>query len=370
MSIRSRCLGATLLLSATAPLVDAQAWSFQKATAWYAAQPWPVGGNYLPASAINQLEMWQADTFDRKRIDAELGWAEGIGMNTMRVFLHDLLWQQDAAGFRKRIDAFLGLAQKHRIRPMLVLFDSCWDPSPRLGKQRAPRPGVHNSGWVQSPALAALLDDSQHKRLEAYVKGVLAAFANDERVLAWDLWNEPDNLNNGSYSDPKDKLEHVRALLPRVFEWARAARPKQPLTSGVWKGDWSSDDKLDAIQRIQLESSDVVSFHSYDKPEEFEKRVAWLARYGRPLFCTEYMARPRGSTFEGVLPVAKRLGVAAYNWGFVAGKSQTNLPWDSWQRPYVDRQPDVWFHDIFHADGRAYRPEEVELIQKATRRGR
>lgn len=369
MSIGMRYLCSALLLSSTA-IVEAQPWPAEKATAWYAAQPWLVGSNYLPASAINQLEMWQTDTFDPKRIDAELGWAAGIGMNTMRVFLHDLPWQQDAAGFKKRIDAFLKLAQKHRIRPMLVLFDSCWDPSPRTGKQREPRPGVHNSGWVQSPALAALGDASQHPRLESYVKGVVAAFANDDRVLAWDLWNEPDNLNTGSYADPKDKLEHVRVLLPKAFDWARAARPKQPLTSGVWKGDWSSEEKLDPIQRIQLESSDVVSFHSYDKPEEFEKRVEWVQRYRRPLFCTEYMARPRGSTFLGVLPLAKRLRVAAYNWGFVAGKSQTNLPWDSWQRPYVDRQPEVWFHDIFHADGRAYRPEEVELIRNATGRGR
>ena len=94
-----------------------------------------MGSNYIPVSAINQLEMWQAETFDPAQIDKELGWAEAMGMNTMRVFLHDLLWQQDAAGFRKRIDQFLTIAARHHIRPLLVLFDSCWDPLPQLGPQ-------------------------------------------------------------------------------------------------------------------------------------------------------------------------------------------------------------------------------------------
>ena len=80
-----------------------QRWSQSQANSWYAQQPWLVGSNYVPADAINQLEMWQADTFDPQRIDKELGWAEGLGMNTMRVFLHDLLWQQDAPGFKRRM---------------------------------------------------------------------------------------------------------------------------------------------------------------------------------------------------------------------------------------------------------------------------
>ncbi len=116
-------------------------WSVEKANSWYQQQPWLVGSNYTPATAINQLEMWQAESFDPQQIDKELGWAEGLGMNTMRVFLHDLLWQQDPAGFKKRIDAFLTIADKHHIRPIFVLFDSCWDPLPRLGPQHPPIPG-------------------------------------------------------------------------------------------------------------------------------------------------------------------------------------------------------------------------------------
>jgi len=307
-------------------------WSEQSASYWYQQQPWLVGSNYIPATAINELEMWQAATFDPQRIDLELSWAESLGMNTMRVFLHDLLWQQDPDGFKMRIDTFLKIAAKHKIKPLFVLFDSCWDPNPHLGRQRAPRPGVHNSGWVQSPGAAALQDPMQYPRLEAYVKGVVGAFAEDPRVLAWDIWNEPDNTNRSSYQadEPPYKVGLVLALLPKAFAWARAARATQPLTSGVWKVDPASFDKVSPMERIQLELSDVISFHNYDKPDIFEKRVLSLQKYNRPILCTEYMARGNSSTFQGTLPIAKRYHVAAYNWGLVAGKTQTYLPWDSW----------------------------------------
>ena len=250
-------------------------WTERRAAKWYAKQPWLVGSNYIPSSAINQLEMWQADTFDPQRIDLELGWAESLGLNTMRVFLHDLLWQQDAAGFQKRIDTFLAIAKKHHMRILFVLFDSCWDPNPQLGKQREPRPGVHNSGWVQSPGAAALKDPAQYPRLEAYVKGIVGAFAKDPRILGWDVWNEPGATNEGNYDKEElsNKVERVSELLPKVFAWAREAGASQPLTSGLWEGDWGSIEKLDAIQKIQLEESDILSFHNYSKPDDFLRHL-------------------------------------------------------------------------------------------------
>src|SRR6202521_813874 len=233
-------------------------WPEQKANAWYAQQPWLVGSNYVPKSAINQLEMWQEATFNPEEIEKEFTWAEAMGMNTMRVFLHDLLWQQDAAGFQKRIDRFLTIASRHHIRPMFVLFDSCWDPQPHLGLQHPPIPGVHNSGWVQSPGAAALADASQYPRLKAYVQGVVGAFAKDDRILGWDVWNEPNNDNGGRFhEDAAAKVQHVDELLPKVFAWAREMHPTQPLTSGVWTGDWSHPDKESETVKIQLSESDV-----------------------------------------------------------------------------------------------------------------
>jgi len=345
-----------------------QPWSADKANAWYQQQPWLVGANYIPASAINELEMWQADTFDPRQIDQELGWAEGLGMNTMRVFLHDLLWEQDAPGFKQRIDQFLTIAAKHHIRPMLVLFDSCWDPLPKLGKQRPPMQGVHNSGWVQSPGAKALEDPSQYPRLKSYVVGVVATFANDSRILAWDVWNEPGGFQYGYYEqqEPKNKIELVKALLPQAFEWARSANPSQPLTSGLWEGDWPSVKGPTPMEIIQLRNSDIITFHNYSWPEDFERRVVWLEGQHRPIICTEYMARSAGSTFDGVLPVAKKHHVGAINWGLVSGKTQTIYPWESWNHPYVLDQPQVWFHDIFRADGTPYRTSEAQLIRNLT----
>jgi Cellulase (glycosyl hydrolase family 5) len=358
---------ATVLLLSISAI--AQHWPDARANRWYEQQPWLVGSNFIPANAINQLEMWQAVTFDPQEIDKELSWAQNLGMNTMRVFLHDLLWQQDSVGFTQRIAKFLSIAESHHIRPIFVLFDSCWDPKAKLGPQHPPIPGVHNSGWVQSPGAAALQDPAQESRLKSYVVGVIRTFAHDPRILAWDLWNEPDNTNRDSYenSEPTNKVELVTELLPKVFDWARAANPSQPLTSGVWEGDWSSPEKLNPVQRIQLENSDVISFHNYSWPEEFSKHVEWLSRYHRPILCTEYMARAVGSTFDTILPIAQKYRVAAINWGFVAGKTQTYLPWDSWKRPYVVFLPPVWFHDIFHPDGTPYRAAEVDQIRTLTR---
>ncbi len=343
-------------------------WSVERAQAWERETGWLVGANYAPATAINQLEMWQAETWDPRRIDQELGWAQGLGMNTMRVFLHDLAWRQDPEGFLNRVDEFLAIADRHGIRPMLVLFDAVWDPFPRAGRQRQPTPGLHNSGWVQSPGVEILRDTLRlEEHLEPYVKAVVGRFANDRRVIAWDLFNEPDNANGGSYGafEPRNKGELAFALLRRTFAWAREMNPVQPLTAGPWKGDWVDPSQTAPITTFMLENSDVISFHSYDPLQSMQRLVAALQRYGRPILCTEYMARPRGSTFESILPFFKEQRVDAYNWGFVSGDSQTIYPWDSWENAYP-AEPPVWFHDIFRTDGTPYRPNEVELIRSLT----
>jgi hypothetical protein len=357
----SACMLVLLCASAQAREV----WTKDQANAWYGKQKWLVGSNYIPADAINQLEMWQDASFNAAQIDKELGWAQGIGMTTMRVFLHDALWQQDAPGFKKRMDAFLAISARHGIKPLFVLFDSCWDPNPKLGVQHPPIPGVHNSGWVQGPGAKAMADPAQYPRLESYVKDVVSSFAKDDRILGWDVWNEPDNTNGSSYPDTTPvRFDQVALLLPQVFAWARSADPSQPLTSGIWHHDhWENLASLNAVEKTQLTQSDVISFHDYSWPETFEARAKSLEVYGRPLICTEYMARGAGSTFDTILPIGKRRNIGMINWGFVNGKTQTDMPWDSWQRPYTLRPPTLWFHDIFRADGMPYRAREAAIIK-------
>ena len=348
-------------------------WTADEAHAWYAKQPWLVGCNFSPSTAINQLEMWQADTFDPETIDRELGWAADIGFTIIRVYLHNLLWQQDSEGLLKRIDRFLEIAHKHGISVMLVPLDGVWDPQPKLGKQREPRPHVHNSGWLQAPGAEILGDPDRHDELKPYIVGLIRHFRNDKRVLAWDLFNEPDNPNRNSYGRdgfktelPEDVKEQMATkLLAKLFVWAREAGATQLLTAGVWRGDWSSDDKLTAYNRLMLEESDVISFHCYGPPEHMKNCVTQLKRYGRPMLCTEYMSRGSGSTFDPILGYLKEQNVAAYNWGLVDGKTQTAYPWATWQRQFTAK-PDLWFHEMFWSDGRPFDAKEIEYIKSIT----
>ena len=354
---------------AAATAAPAGRWTAERARAWYDSVGWQVGGNYVPSTASNELEMWQAATWDPTTIDRELGYAQSLGMNTMRVFLHDLAYRQDPAGFLRRVDQFLAIADRHRIRPMLVLFDAVWDPFPKAGKQREPYPFLHNSTWAQSPGRDILVDTLSHERvLRPYVAGVVRRFARDRRVLAWDIFNEPDNINRTAYFvyEPRNKDVYSLALLRRAFAWARAAGATQPLTAAPWKGDYADTTKILPISKWMLENSDVITFHSYDPLPRTQELVASLKRYGRPIICTEYMARPIGSTFRTHLPYFAEERVGAINWGFINGRSQTIYPWETWTKEYT-APPTVWFHDIFQTNGTPYDTAETSLIRAVTR---
>ena len=288
-------------------------WSVPTARIWQEKVGWKAGANFAPSTAVNELEMFQADTFDLKTIDRELGFAADLGMGVVRVFLHNLLWTQDAEGFLHRLESFLDVAHKHHINVMFVLFDSCWLPNPALGKQPAPIPGVHNSQWVQAPGYDIINDPAQFDKLEAYVRGVVGHFKHDHRVLAWDFWNEPDN---SGYSD-----EQIAPLLVKVANWVRAADPMQPLTTPVWTNPASAN--YTSFQKTQMDNSDVISFHIYDNAENTQTAINNFLAYdkGRPAICTEYMARTAGSTFQPHLELFRDANVIAINWGLVSGES-------------------------------------------------
>jgi hypothetical protein len=369
-TLARRALLIVFLMAATRT-VRAQPWPPERANQWYQSKPWLVGANFNPSTAINQLEMWQADTFDLPTIDRELGWAQSLGFTSIRVFLHDLAYSRDPQGFLDRMDQFLATADKHGIGVMFVLFDSVWSPYPKVGKQPEPRPHLHNSGWVQSPGREALENLDQHEgRLKAYVQGVVGRFKDDRRVHVWDVINEPDNMNGSSYKkwEPANKAELAMALMKKAFGWIREINPSQPITSGVWIGQFGDESKLKPWERWQLEKSDVISFHSYDNLDKLKQCVMNLRRYGRPILCTEFVARPNGSTWDPHLAYLKQEKVGAYCWGFVAGKSQTIYPWETWTKKYA-AEPKVWFHDLFRPDGSAFDPKEIEYIKSVTGAG-
>lgn len=324
-----------------------QRWSIEKANSWYNSHRWLSGANYIPHTAINQLEMWQADTFDSATIKSELSLAKQIGFNTMRVFLHSKVWQTDSTAFLRRISSFLRMAQVNDIKPMFVFFDDVWNKEPKPGKQPEPKPGIHNSGWMQDPGQPASSDSSLFPQLERYVKGVLTHFAHDKRILMWDLYNEPGNSGKADSSLP---------LLTKVITWAREVNPEQPITIGLWA--WN----LEQLNAVQFLNSDIITYHNYEDPQMHKRTIELLKVGGRPLICTEYMARTRNSRFSNILPLLKQEKVGAINWGFVEGKTNTIYAWDT---PIKDGgQPIEWFHDIFWRNGKPYRDDEVALIKK------
>ena len=368
MRVRAIALLLCCFVSSVVIAEDAQTnrWSIEKANRWYQQQPWPVGCNFLPSTAVNQLEMWQADSFDPETIDREFGWAAELGFNAMRVYLHDILWQQDAEGFVNRIDQYLGIAECHGIRTIFVIFDDCWNPSPKSGKQPEPTPHVHNSGWVQSPGKEILAQPEKYDQLKPYVQGLLQRFKNDSRILLWDLYNEPGNDNDMAYGEVelKDKPRYSLELLTKAFAWARQVNPSQPLTVCVFAGDyWSDPENRSLLNEFAFKHSDVVSFHYYGQIEHVANPVSALKATKRPILCTEYMARTNGCAFGDFLPYFKQQRIGAINWGFVAGKSQTIYPWESWEREFT-KEPDIWFHDVLRANGKSYDAAEVELIKQ------
>ena len=341
-------------------------WSSEKALDWYSKQGWLVGCNFLPSSSINQIEMFQENTFDITEIRRELSWAKDLGFNTLRVYLHDLLWQEKDQ-FVIRFNKFLDCCKDLEIKPIIVLFDDCHYPLPQLGSQPLPVKGVHNSGWKQSPGhetvreIASLSHSEHAPRLKNFTQEILDLYKADNRILMWDLYNEPGQFGIGEIS---------YTLLKNVWDWAHEVRPDQPLTSCL---DGSIGDSIITLNKKQ---SDVISFHTYEA-EKLEPTIKELSKIGRPLMCTEYMAREYGTTFEFCLPIFKKYNIACYNWGLVAGRSQTNFSWETILKLNELRdkeefikglesliEPEVWFHDILRRDGSAFSNKETSLIKQ------
>jgi len=342
-------------------------WSVERAQEWWRRQAWPVGCNFIPSTAVNQLQMWQAETFEPEIIEREIGWAENLGFNTLRVYLHDLAWEQDSEGLLRRVESFLEIARRKGCGVILVIFDDVWSPDAQPGPQPEPVPGRHNSRWLQSPGLGVLgrySDDARvRERLRCYVEGLMSAFSEDETVLVWDLYNEP-----GGYPSPKSEPVGTACLplLRDVFEWARDVGPRQPLTSGLWWNPVRPNDP--GIEAVQLEGSDIVSFHHYGGVEDLARLHSEIsARTDRPLICTEYLARQLNSRFESHLPYFRDHEIGAISWGLVSGRTQTICPWWSWFEEAPTPEPELWFHDILRTDGSPFDAAEVDFLRAILR---
>lgn len=335
---------------------DSLPWPPAKADEWYRNQEWPVGCNFVPSYAINQLEMWQDETFDLNTIDKELGLAQSLGFNTIRIYLHEILWQADKVGFKFKINQVLDIAKFHKMRVIITFFtNGGWYNAPKIGPQPALRPGVHGSQWIQSPGTEAVNNPDRWPDLKKYVQDILRTYKNDSRILYWCLYNEPENLRLGCESMP---------LLREVFKWAREVKLSQPVSASIWIRPGYKPEKtiLDVVAFI-CTHSDIITFHCYYGPEEMRTFIKMLRRFDRPLVCEEYMGRPN-STFEEIMPILKKENVGAISWGLVRGKCNFYLPWG--HKP-ADPEPKVWFHDIFNPDGTPFSQEECDSVRVLTK---
>ena len=315
---------------------------------WHKANGEMRGINYIPRTAVNTTEMWQSDTFDRDTINQELEWANDSGYNSLRVFLQYAVWKEDPDGIKDRMKIFLDMAKDNQLETVFVLFDDMRiagrDPEP--GPQPAPVPGVHNSQWTPSPGHDLVPKRAgAWKDLERYVKDIIGTFGDDDRVVLWDLYNRPGDSGMGKNSLP---------LLKAAFQWAREAKPAQPLTAGVELALGS-----EAAREI-MNLSDVITFDASNGAEDVEARLLLAEVPARPVVCAGWLGRARGNTFKEVLPIFAEHEVGWYHWGLVAGRTQMYLP--SSQKP-ATQTPGIWEQDVLDAEGNPYNEEEMKLIK-------
>lgn len=352
-------------------------WSADQANAWWDGRDWVCGFNFLPSTAVNFLELWMADTFDRETIERELGLAASVGFNALRVNLHYLVWKHDRDGLIERMGWFLETASAKGIDTVFVPFDDCsfGGFEPEYGPQPDPVPNLHNSRAVASPGRAIVMDRSQWQDLEAFVTDVITTFRDDKRILFWDLYNEPGNLSIFSadgHAEYDGRLkEHSKDLMVACFDWARQVAPIHPLSVGAWRSqspDGNGAPYDNEIDQIALDLSDVITFHAYCERKHAEKCIERLRSYNRPMLNTEWLARHVGSTFLDQLDLYHDNKVGCFNWGLVQGRTQTCFPWPHVQENLEESQEGemTWFHDVFRPDGTPYDPRETELISRLT----
>ena len=350
-------------------------WSKEKAWEFWNSNPWMVGCNYVPALTPG-LSIWQSDTIEEilPSVEKELELMKEIGFNTVRMWLDFNLWHHERDEYLDRVDRVLGILSSYGIRLMPVIFNDCvsfgkpkditihkpvgkqkWDKGYHGGHKDSPHvvPTEQPYGWIRWD------EEDQRPICEQYIRDLVKRFKDDERIIMWDLWNEPGNSKRGDMSIP---------YLKRVFEIAREENASQPLTVGVWcyPPNYGVDEsvELTPIQRLALDLSDIITFHNYSSIDEVKACVKALEKEGRPMANTEWLHRILGNTILEQLPLYYEKKIGSVHWGLVAGHGQFYLPWE-WlkaARPELDYT--LWQHDIFNEDFTPYDEKEIELFKQ------
>lgn len=348
-------------------------WSKERAWEWYNAHPWIRGCNYMCADCVNRVDQWQSLHFEEylKTTEEELKVMKELGFNSVRLILEYVVWKEEHDSFLERFDRYIELCHKYGISCMIVLANDCMPPKtelwkmPYIGEQHYDW-GYHGGrkhsqhGGHSCPAPHYYLDDEESRKdYFKMVEEIVTMYKDDERILMWDLFNEPGNSNRRDITMPN---------LKAMFEVVRKINPSQPLTVAAW---WCGEDRRfnNELDQFALENSDIISYHNYGRYEEHIQVIKYLKSLGRPIVNSEWLARCTDNTVFDNFPLFYLENIGSYNWGFVAGKYQTYEPYEAhwnWYRDDKNAPIDFtkWFHDLYRPSLRPYDPRETELISR------
>jgi len=346
-------------------------WSKERANEWYNARPWIRGCNFMGSDCANRIDQWQEEGFEERLAvaDTELELVAKTGFNSVRIIPEFFVWKHQHDGFMDRFERYIATAAKHGISCMIVFGNDCMPPKEEalrrlhLGKQNVDW-GYHGGrkvsqhGAQPGPGYHLLDEPELAKEHYEWVREIVTKYKDDERVIMWDVFNEPGNSNRKNLSMPH---------LKEFFRIIREINPIQPLTVGIWNTSKGLGG-ISEIERYALENSDIISFHNYGSYIENVKLIKELKTFGRPIINTEWLARCLDNNVQEIFPLFYLENIGCYNWGFVAGKYQTYEPWNSVWEQY-EENPDMkwdftkWFHDLYRPNLRPYDPKEIELIK-------
>ncbi len=348
-------------------------WTKERIWEWYDARPWIRGCNYMPSDAISNIDMWQGLHFEERfeTAKAELRLAADTGFNAIRIFLSYIVWKEEHDSFMERFERFLTLMDSFGIQAVVCLGDDCQVPRDNpysrehCGEQKfewgyhGGRKNSQHSTRNDEPGY--WLIDDEPELVYSWVQEIIGRYKDDNRILIWDLYNEPGNCKREQLTIPH---------LKRFFEIAREIDPIQPLTAGVWTIS-EKEEELYEVEQFALEHSDIVSYHKYSPYMINVQVIRKLKKYGRPIINTEWLGRVLGNSLEENFPLFYVEKIGCFNWGFVAGKYQGHEPWNTtWEQYYDGIETNVdftkWFHDLYRSNFRPYNPKEIEIIRTLT----
>ncbi|MBR6007662.1 MAG: cellulase family glycosylhydrolase [Clostridia bacterium] len=346
-----------------------QAWEWQKKVGWLR------GCNFIGSDCCNRIDMWQSynNEAHMRTAERELALCRDIGFNTVRLIIEFDVWFQERARFMQILENYISLCARYGQKVMLVLAN---EAQLCRGEEYVPKPlgeqvyalGYHQGRFPLTDEQKALEPYHELERKQTRSKylemvgEIVGRYRADERVVCWNVYNEP-GISIG--------MERCLPIIRLMFDTVSELDPVQPLCSDVWY--WKDYDNLNPRDALSARLSDVISWHNYQPLDKFVTGYEQLRRLNKPILLTEWLHRIVHQNVRELYPLLYLERINCWCWGFVAGKTQTYEPWDSlWERfdrenGNTDLDFKLWQHDLFRPSLRPYDPAETETIKRFNR---